>query len=81
MALAVALVGVERRRILRPGYIVALWVAGYGLGRLWIEALRADPASLLVGVRVNIWMALLAIVVGGVFALRGRGTGASATDR
>ena len=81
VALALALVGVERRRILRPGYIVALWVAGYGLGRLWIEALRADPASLLVGVRVNIWMALLAIVVGGVFALRGRGTGASATDR
>jgi len=80
MVLAVMLVRVERRRILRPGYIVALWVAGYGLGRLWIEALRVDAASLVAGVRVNIWMALLAIAVGGLVAIRGRGSGASATD-
>ncbi len=76
VALAVVLVRVERRKVLRPGYLVALWVAGYGLGRLWVEALRADAASLVAGVRVNTWMALLAIVVGGVLALRGRaGTG------
>lgn len=72
IALAVVLVRVERRGLLRPGYIVALWVFGYGLGRLWVEALRSDAASLIAGVRVNIWMALLAIVVGAVVARAGR---------
>ena len=72
VALAVVLVRVERRSLLRPGYIVALWVFGYGLGRLWVEALRSDAASLIAGVRVNIWMALLAILVGAVVARAGR---------
>ena len=45
---------------------------GYGLGRLWVEALRSDAASLVAGVRVNIWMALAAILVGGTVAWRGR---------
>ncbi len=72
VVLAVALVRIERRRVLRPGYLVALWVAGYGLGRLWVEALRVDAASLVAGVRVNTWMALAAIVVGGAVAIRGR---------
>ena len=72
VALAVVLVRVERRSLLRPGYIVALWVFGYGLGRLWVEALRSDAASLIAGVRVNIWMALVAIVVGAVVARTGR---------
>ena len=72
VALAVVLVRVERLSILRPGYIVALWVFGYGLGRLWVEALRSDAASLIAGVRVNTWMALLAILVGAVVARAGR---------
>ena len=72
VALAVVLVRVERRGILRPGYIVALWVFGYGLGRLWVEALRVDAASLIAGVRVNTWMALVAILVGGAVAWTGR---------
>ena len=72
VVLAVVLVRVERRSVLRPGYVVALWVFGYGVGRLWVEALRSDPASLVAGVRVNIWMALVAIVVGAVVARAGR---------
>ena len=72
VVLAVVLVRVERRSVLRPGYMVALWVSGYGVGRLWVEALRSDPASLVAGVRVNIWMALVAIVVGAVVARAGR---------
>ena len=81
VALAVVLVRVERRGILRPGYIVALWVFGYGLGRLWVEALRVDAASLIAGVRVNTWMALVAILVGGAVAWTGRIlTGATAGD-
>ena len=72
VALAVFLVRIERRGVLRPGYLVGLWVLGYGLGRLWVEALRVDQASLIVGVRVNTWMALVAIVVGAVVTWTGR---------
>ena len=74
VALAVFLVRIERRGVLRPGYLVGLWVFGYGLGRLWVEALRVDQASLIVGVRGNTWMALAAIVAGAVVTWTGRTT-------
>ena len=72
VVLAIFLVRIERRGVLRPGYLVGLWVFGYGLGRLWVEALRVDQASLIVGVRVNTWMALAAIAVGAVVTWTGR---------
>lgn len=62
LALAGALVLIERRRPGgRPGWLFALYVAGYGLGRLWVEALRIDDATRLAGVRVNIWVSLVAM--------------------
>ena len=68
LALAGLLVLYERRHPnQRPGRLFALYVAGYGLGRLWVEALRIDAASQIAGLRVNIWVSLLAIV-GGVAA-------------
>ena len=51
----------DPRRVSRPGSLMAVYVGGYGLGRLWIEAVRIDPASLILGVRVNIWMSLVLI--------------------
>jgi prolipoprotein diacylglyceryltransferase len=47
-------------------------VFGYGLGRLWVESIRSDAASLVLGVRINIWVSLAAIVIGGLVALTGR---------
>lgn len=55
----------SRRDTLPRGHLLALYLFGYAAGRLWIEALRVDPASLLAGVRVNIW------VMGGVGVLSG----------
>ena len=61
LALAAALVLYERRRPGgRPGRLFGLYVAGYALGRLWVEALRIDPASQIFRVRVNIWVSLIA---------------------
>jgi prolipoprotein diacylglyceryl transferase len=75
LALAGFLVLYERRRPDgRPGRLFALYVAGYGLGRLWVEALRIDPASHIAGIRVNIWVSLLGIAGASVWMLtKGRG--------
>jgi prolipoprotein diacylglyceryl transferase len=69
LALAGLLVFYERRHPgARPGRLFALYVGGYGLGRLWVEALRIDEAAHLAGIRVNIWVSLLAIA-GAAFTL------------
>jgi prolipoprotein diacylglyceryl transferase len=63
LALAGLLVWWERRHPGgRPGRLFALYVAGYALGRAWVEALRIDPATRLFGVRWNIWMSLIAFL-------------------
>ncbi|MBK9179215.1 MAG: prolipoprotein diacylglyceryl transferase [Acidimicrobiales bacterium] len=53
LALVGLLLWVDRRRWLPRGYLFALYVGGYALGRLWIERLRIDPANEILGLRVN----------------------------
>ena len=73
VALAGVLVLVGRRLRLRDGQLFALYVAGYAVGRLWVEALRVDPASRLLGLRVNIWTSLAALAIAAaVFIVRQR---------
>jgi prolipoprotein diacylglyceryl transferase len=67
LALAAALVVIGRRWNPRPGQLFAGYVAGYAAGRLWVESLRIDPASLILGVRVNIWVS--AVVLAGAIAV------------
>ena len=64
LALAYLVLRLDRSGRLRRGQAFCVYVAGYGVGRLWVESLRVDPASLLLGVRVNIWVSLLAIAGG-----------------
>ena len=60
------------RRVSRPGSLLAVYALGYGLGRLWIEAVRIDHASLILGVRVNIWMSLVLIAGSALYLLQTR---------
>ena len=62
MAAAIVIAG--RRIVMRRGKWFAIYVAGYGVGRLWVEALRSDNATHILGLRVNTWTALVAIVGG-----------------
>jgi prolipoprotein diacylglyceryl transferase len=81
LALAAALVAIERRWRPRPGQLFGGYVAGYAAGRLWVESLRIDPATELWGVRVNLWVSaatLLAAVA--VIVVRARGTGGPETE-
>lgn len=60
LGLVALIVWLSSRLILRPGRWFAVYLAGYGLGRLWVESLRIDEATRLLGLRVNIWTSLLA---------------------
>ena len=59
--------------VFKPGRWFALYVVGYGFGRLWVESLRIDEATLIAGLRVNIWMSLIIIACGLVWLLWGGG--------
>lgn len=72
LALFALMIVVDRKRVLKPGRMLAIYVLGYGLGRLWIEAIRTDAAYEVLGMRVNIWMSA-ALILGGIYGLaRGR---------
>jgi prolipoprotein diacylglyceryl transferase len=66
LGLAGLLIWLDRKKVLRPGELFGLYVVGYAIGRLWVEMLRSDAASLILGVRVNIWMS---VIVGSTAAL------------
>lgn len=69
LGLAAAIVWIDRRKVIRPGGLIAVYVLGYSIGRLWIEAVRIDFANEILGVRVNIWMSAIAIVGSGTWLL------------
>lgn len=67
LSLAGLIVWLDRRKVLRRGELFLVYVFGYAVGRLWVESLRSDPASLILGVRVNTWMSIL-VALAALFA-------------
>ena len=63
LALAWVLIRIDRRGVLRKGMILPLYVLGYGIGRFLVEAVRIDPATLILGIRVNHWVSGSAVVL------------------
>lgn len=59
------LLWVDRKGWLPRGRLISIYLLGYGLGRLWVEAVRIDPANEIAGLRVNIWMSM-ALILGGI---------------
>ena len=51
----------DRRFRLGHGRVFALYVAAYTLGRLWIEVLRIDPANHILGLRLNVFTAIVVV--------------------
>ncbi|BBX96189.1 prolipoprotein diacylglyceryl transferase [Mycobacterium lacus] len=49
----VALIYVDRRFTLGHGRLFAIYVAGYCVGRFWVELLRDDTATHIAGIRIN----------------------------
>ena len=65
LVIALILIALTRKLSDVPGRVFALYVAGYCIGRLFIEQLRIDSALLLFGFRLNTWtsLAFLALAV------------------
>lgn len=71
LALVGLLLLVDRKKVLPVGRLFWVYLGGYFTGRLWIEAMRVDPASLILGIRVNIWMSIFAVTLSIVMLLLG----------
>lgn len=56
---AALLIWLDRRYRLGHGRVFLLYVVLYTAGRVWIEALRIDPAEMVLGLRLNIWTSIL----------------------
>lgn len=56
---------------LRKGYLVFVYIFAYTAGRLWIELLRIDPATQVLGTRVNVWVSIVVGLTALVFVVRG----------
>ncbi len=57
------LILIDRRFRIAPGALFALYVAGYTLGRFWIELMRDDSATMILGQRVNTWVSAVVFLV------------------
>ncbi|WP_245822097.1 prolipoprotein diacylglyceryl transferase [Lentzea waywayandensis] len=59
LGVAVLIVWADRKFRLGHGRVFALYVAGYTAGRFWIELMRTDEATLILGTRVNVFVSAL----------------------
>ena len=50
---------------------MAAYFISYSIGRLWIEALRIDEASKLLGLRINIWVFTVVLITSAVILFVG----------
>lgn len=73
LAVGALLLWADRKFKLGGGRVFALYVAGYTLGRFFIEQLRSDPATMILGERVNTWVSGIAflVAVAAFFLLKG----------
>jgi phosphatidylglycerol---prolipoprotein diacylglyceryl transferase len=75
VAVFVALIYLDRRFIIGHGRLFGLYVAGYCVGRFWIELLRDDVATHIAGIRINSFTStfvFIGAVVYVILAPRGR---------
>jgi prolipoprotein diacylglyceryl transferase len=75
LGVALLVVYVDRKFRLGHGRAFALYVAGYTLGRTWIELMRTDAATMVFGVRINVWVSLLVFIGAVVYFIVGRSKG------
>ncbi|MFH8516039.1 prolipoprotein diacylglyceryl transferase [Streptomyces gelaticus] len=63
IGVALLVIWADRRFKLGHGRAFALYVAAYCAGRAWIEYMRVDEAHHILGLRLNVWTALIVFVL------------------
>jgi prolipoprotein diacylglyceryl transferase len=66
LGLCFVLLWIDKRWRPAPGQLFVMYIMGYGIGRFWVESIRIDRADTIAGLRVNQWVALAAVVIGGI---------------
>ncbi len=61
---AAVLLYLASRLQLQWGKVFGLYLVIYSTGRIWIESIRIDPSEIILGLRINIWSALIGILIG-----------------
>lgn len=69
VAVFFVLIWADRRFRLGHGRVFWLYVAGYTLGRFFIEFMRRDEANLILGLRVNTWVSAILFITAVVIFL------------
>ena len=64
--LCLLLIWIDKRFRPAPGQLFVMYIIGYGIGRFWVEGMRIDRADELAGLRWNQWVAVMAVVGGGL---------------
>jgi prolipoprotein diacylglyceryl transferase len=73
LGLVLLIIWVGKTKKLVSGGLLAVYILGYLVARLWLETVRIDAATEIAGVRINIWMSVIGIALaGGWLVLRGR---------
>jgi prolipoprotein diacylglyceryl transferase len=69
VAVAALVIWADRRFRLGHGRAFAVYVAGYCVGRAWIEMLRIDPVAAddVLGLRLNVWTSVVVLILAVVF--------------
>lgn len=70
LALAGALVWLGHHRRIRPPGLFALYVTGYSAFRIFEELLRVDPATHILGLRLNLFVAVALTAAGAAWFVR-----------
>lgn len=65
----------DRRFSLKGGAMFGAYLIYYSIGRIWTENLRIDPSEIILGLRTNVWSALLGVAVGAFVVYRSTRTG------
>ena len=65
LGLAGLLLWLDRHYRIRPPALFALYVCLYCVIRVWMEQLRVDPATIILGERLNFWVGLVGVIGGG----------------
>jgi prolipoprotein diacylglyceryl transferase len=63
----------DRKFRMGHGRVFALYVAGYTAGRVWIEMMRSDEATHILGIRINVFTSLVVFLGAVIYLLVVRG--------